>query len=337
MVVGADCDDTSAAVSPDDGEIPCTMRDEDCDGASDEGPRITYYPDRDMDSFGDGTATPIEACTRPAGYVDNDDDCADGNASLNPAAGELCNLADDNCNGTIDEGFATSTYYPDADGDGWPVDGAPVSACVMPTGYAPPRGTRWDCNDADATVYPTATERCNGVDDDCTGFAEYAIAGSGSEDDDRDGHADRACPGGGGDDCDDTRADVYGGALELCDAIDNDCDGARDEGSEPVSTCAAAPHVVAASATCTAGAVCSATCESGWGDCDGDLSYRNGCESDLGSDSECGACGYACGAAMDCMARRCELVAGPQRISAWEISRYPSIHTDASTCVVRGG
>ena len=31
-------------------------------------------------------------------------------------------------------------------------------------------------------------------------------------------------------DCDDTRADVYPGASEVCDAVDNDCDGEVDEG-----------------------------------------------------------------------------------------------------------
>jgi len=44
-------------------------------------------------------------------------DCDDTSASVNPGAPEVCNGADDNCNGTIDEG-ATTAYFADCDGDG---------------------------------------------------------------------------------------------------------------------------------------------------------------------------------------------------------------------------
>ena len=38
------------------------------------------------------------------------------------------------------------------------------------------------------------------------------------------------CPGGSAPDCDDTRASVFPGATEICDGLDNDCNGEVDEG-----------------------------------------------------------------------------------------------------------
>ena len=74
-------------------------------------------------------------------------DCNDADPTVNPGAAEICNGADDNCNGTIDEGF-------DADADGFTVCGG-------------------DCNDADATVNPAATEVCaDGIDNDCDGLID---------------------------------------------------------------------------------------------------------------------------------------------------------------------
>jgi hypothetical protein len=62
-------------------------------------------------------------------------------------------------------------FYVDADGDGF---GSTSTAnfCSMPsTGYAL---NNTDCNDAVATTYPGATELCNSVDDNCSGFVDEA-------------------------------------------------------------------------------------------------------------------------------------------------------------------
>ncbi len=68
---------------------------------------ITYYLDFDGDGFGNPAITlsrSVCSLTPPSGYVANNTDCADNNASVNPAAVEVCgNRIDDNCNGDIDE------------------------------------------------------------------------------------------------------------------------------------------------------------------------------------------------------------------------------------------
>lgn len=79
-------------------------------------------------------------------------------------------------------------------------------------------GDNWidicDCDDNDASVNPGMTENCgNGKDDDCDGTIDFI---------DMDGDGSNFC---GGDDCDDNNPVIYAGAPELCDGIDNDCDG----------------------------------------------------------------------------------------------------------------
>ena len=75
-----------------------------------------------------------------------------------------------------------------------------------------------DCDDTDAEIYPGATERCNGLDDDCDGIVP--------EDADGDGYADVTC---GGDDCDDLDERSYPGALDVCgDDLDANCLGDVD-------------------------------------------------------------------------------------------------------------
>jgi Putative metal-binding motif/Secretion system C-terminal sorting domain len=62
-----------------------------------------FYADQDGDGFGN-PANMTTATTLPAGYVTNQTDCDDTNATIYPGATELCgNNTDENCNGTLNE------------------------------------------------------------------------------------------------------------------------------------------------------------------------------------------------------------------------------------------
>jgi hypothetical protein len=88
-----------------------------------------------------------------------------------------------------------------------------------------------DCDDGDAERHPGHTEICDAADrdEDCDGTT------FGARDGDGDGDVDSACCNGAGasrvcgDDCDDTLVGVHRDAPEVCNARDDDCDGATDE------------------------------------------------------------------------------------------------------------
>jgi hypothetical protein len=169
---GDDCDDTNADVGPSAPEL-CNDRDDDCDGEIDEDPvdPDTWYTDADGDTFGDLDA-PQYACDMPAGTVADATDCDDGDPAIYPGADELCNGVDDDCDGEIDEDDAVdaTSWYPDADGDGYGA-GAATSVGCDAVGEGVP--TNDDCADRDPSINPGAEEVCdNGIDEDCTGVAD---------------------------------------------------------------------------------------------------------------------------------------------------------------------
>ena len=230
-----DCDDTNAAIHPDATEI-CDGVDNDCDGDIDEDVAVTHYLDADGDGFGDPDAAQ-EGCPDSGDYVTNPDDCDDSRADVNPAAPETCDGIDNDCNGQVDEGVQ-NTYYVDQDGDGYGNSDQSTHGCQTPDGYATLQG---DCDDTDPDAYPSAQELCDGKDNDCNGQPDDGLPTSEYYPDvDQDGFGDgsqpptSACatpPGtvDNGTDCDDSRAESYPGALEVCDELDNDCNGIVDD------------------------------------------------------------------------------------------------------------
>lgn len=228
-----DCDDANPEIHPGAVEI-CNQSDDDCDGIVDDGVQTTFFADADADGYGDA-GNIILACVAPSGFVINDLDCNDQNASIYPGAPESCNLTDDNCNGLIDEGVELS-FYRDMDGDGFGDPDDEILACTAPSGYVSNAG---DCDDTNDLIHPGATESCNGMDDNCNGLADEDVMSLFYADNDHDGYglwssSIWACVAPQGyvtnpEDCDDQNPTIHPGAVEICNEEDDDCDGMIDE------------------------------------------------------------------------------------------------------------
>jgi len=231
----SDCNDGASSIRPGASEA-CDGADNNCNGSVDEGVTSTWYRDVDGDGYGYLTNT-AQACSAPMGYVASASDCNDGSASTHPGATEVCDGVDNNCTGGADEGLTTQTWYRDADGDGYGNTSASTQNCRQPSGYV---SNASDCNDGASNVRPGAAETCDGADNNCNGSVDEGVMLTWYRDTDGDGYGyststTQACSPPAGyvaisTDCHDGFATVHPGASEVCDYLDNNCNGSVDEG-----------------------------------------------------------------------------------------------------------
>ncbi len=207
------CDGAGDGLCAADGAAPtpeiCDGVDDDCDGEVDEG---TVDPEN-VGECVEG----VGACQRWGQVVCDEDGDLTCSATPGASTDEVCNGLDDDCDGTVDEGFRLG------------------AACTVGSGVCAASGVRicgddgrWRCS---AVEGEPGEERCNGLDDDCDGEPDEGYdldvrceIGVG---DCLSGGRTVCAADGGGIECD---APVIAPQDEACNGEDDDCDGEVDEG-----------------------------------------------------------------------------------------------------------
>ncbi|MFK7927156.1 MAG: MopE-related protein [Myxococcota bacterium] len=149
----------------------------DCDDADAESGEATpWFSDSDGDGYG-AKASRLVECEQPKGYVIDDTDCDDTDTAVNPAATEVCDRIDNDCDSDVDDDDSfvsgTTDWFPDTDEDEYgDEDATPTAACVAPKGYT---ADDTDCDDSKAVVHPGRFDFDDDIDNDCDGSTDEDV------------------------------------------------------------------------------------------------------------------------------------------------------------------
>ncbi|MBI2551796.1 hypothetical protein HYW17_00640 [Candidatus Uhrbacteria bacterium] len=196
-------------------------------GANDGCIPATYFLDNDGDGYG-APMQNLEGCMKPKGYATNADDCDDGNENIYPGAEELCDGLDNDCNREIDDGLTAPSQECFAGRGECRRAGLEYQVCEGAAGWST------DYRNCDASAGEAAAELCDGLDNDCDETndnnltrpsRECYISVAGCR---RPGMEYRACEGAAGWSAQYQNCEADALSEEVCDALDNDCDGFID-------------------------------------------------------------------------------------------------------------
>ncbi len=210
---------------------------------------ITMFRDEDFDTHGD-SATQTLRCEFGPGWVSTGNDCDDERSNVSPTGIEECDGLDNDCDGETDEGLRVINFYRDADEDGYGNPEDIDQACAPPEGFVE---NPFDCDDTDPLTYPQAGEFCDEKDNDCDGAVDDADNFVDPDsmpfwyfDGDNDGYGtpdlfQQRCTQppntvSNDEDCDDNDASRNPLATEICNRVDDDCDGWIDDSDDNLDT-----------------------------------------------------------------------------------------------------
>ena len=229
-----DCDDADSTLNPGATEVVDDGLDQNCDGGDD------CYFDLDVDGFRTDTAAlsaDLDCDDEGEAHADvTGGDCNDADATINPAAVEgIADHLDQNCDGI-------ELCYLDRDNDDFRPDetstvDSPDEGCGDP-GEAVADDRTGDCDDGDPAINPVADEiPGDNVDQDCDATEECFTDADldtyhgdtivDSEDTDCTDEGEQSVDDPAGD-CDDANPLINPGVLEVCDGLDDNCDGSTD-------------------------------------------------------------------------------------------------------------